>query len=159
MENPNVIILPTDVHISYLPMAHIFERMMQGFFAYSGGSIGFYQGDVQKITQDLSELRPTVFASVPRLFNKFYDKINESLQKITGFQAKLAKLAIETKLKNLQNNATYKHLFYDKIIFKKMKALLGGRVKYMITSSAPISKQTLEYLKVAFCCPVYEGYG
>jgi len=60
---------PDDVHLSYLPLAHIFERLVQAAMLMSGGSMGFYQGDTRKITEDLAALRPTLFCSVPRLYN------------------------------------------------------------------------------------------
>ena len=62
-----------DVYISYLPLAHVFERFMYGLCFASGVQIGFFQGDVFKLKEDLAELKPTIMASVPRLFNRFYD--------------------------------------------------------------------------------------
>lgn len=64
-----------EVHISYLPLAHVFERVMFQTFLATGASIGFYHGDTLKLLDDVSELKPTVFASVPRLFNRIYDKV------------------------------------------------------------------------------------
>lgn len=65
----------TDLHISYLPLAHVFERLIQLMVTHVGASIGFYQGDTLKLLDDVAELKPTVFASVPRLFNRIYDKV------------------------------------------------------------------------------------
>jgi long-chain acyl-CoA synthetase len=48
---------------------------------------------------------------------------------------------------------------YDKLVFNKMRAVLGGRVRFMMTASAPISSETLDFLKIAFCCPILEAYG
>lgn len=64
-----------------------------------------------------------------------------------------------TKLANLKNNGTVTHCLWDKIIFKKMKAMLGGNVRIMLTGSAPISPEVLDFLKICFCCPISEGYG
>ena len=60
---------------------------------------------------------------------------------------------------NVKRNGNTAHGCYDKIVFKKFKALLGGKVRFMVTGSAPIDPAVLEILKVAFCCPVMEGYG
>jgi long-chain acyl-CoA synthetase len=60
---------------------------------------------------------------------------------------------------NLKRNGSLTHGFYDKLVFGKIKQLLGGKCRYMITASAPIDPNVLELLKVAFCCPVVEGYG
>ena len=64
-----------DVHISYLPLAHVFETVVINFCLYASAAVGFYQGDTLKLLDDLQALRPTVFVSVPRLYNRFYDKI------------------------------------------------------------------------------------
>lgn len=148
-----------DVHLSYLPLAHIMERLIFCGLMTFGGRIGFYQGDVLKLKDDLMELRPTVFASVPRLYSKLYDRIQSGLAEAKGLKKKLAMKAINTKLANLHSTGSYKHCLYDALVFKKMKAALGGRVRMCITGSAPISKEVIDFLKIAFCCPIYEGYG
>jgi len=140
-------------------MAHIFERVMQGIITFVGGSFGFYNGDVLKLKLDLAELRPTIFASVPRLFNKFADTILENINKLTGIKKDLVEKGLATKLKNLHEHAQYTHSVYDLLVFNKMRAVFGGRVRYMITASAPISEKTLDFLKVAFCCPIFECFG
>lgn len=65
----------SDVYVSYLPMAHIMERNLFNQMMRVGGSIGLFSGDITKIKDDLAILKPTVFASVPRLFNKMHDAI------------------------------------------------------------------------------------
>jgi long-chain acyl-CoA synthetase len=62
-----------DIHISFLPLQHLFERMMIQLTYVYGAKAGFYQGDVQKLAEDLSILKPTIFPCVPRLLNRFYD--------------------------------------------------------------------------------------
>ena len=64
-----------DVHISYLPLAHMMERICQGLIFQNGGRIGFYRGDVKLLIEDIQALRPTVFVSVPMLLNEIYDKV------------------------------------------------------------------------------------
>jgi long-chain acyl-CoA synthetase len=67
--------------------------------------------------------------------------------------------AIKVKLENLETTAATTHRLYDFLIFNKFKAVLGGRMRMMVTGSAPISKEVLEFLKIAFCCQIHEGYG
>ena len=112
-----------------------------------------------KIKLDLAELRPTVFPSVPRLWSRMYDVIQATFKEATGLKAKLIKSALEAKLKNLHRNAKYTHGLWDPLIFNKTAKVLGGRVRYMVTGSAPISKEVLDFLKVCFCAPILEGYG
>lgn len=77
-------------------------------------------------------LRPTIMPMVPRLLNRFYDLIHQNIESLSGFKRWLAKTAIATKLKNLQQNGTVTHSLYDYLVFSKMKALFGGRIKYMV---------------------------
>ncbi|CAG8752007.1 2949_t:CDS:2, partial [Cetraspora pellucida] len=69
-----------DVHISYLPLAHVYEKTSAATFIYAGCAIGFYQGDTLKLLDDIAELKPTIFISVPRLLNRVYDKVFASLK-------------------------------------------------------------------------------
>lgn len=146
------------VYLSYLPLAHVFERIVFLTLSYLGANYGLYNGDVQKIKDDLAILRPTVFVSVPRLFNKFHDTIRSKTAELTGCKSSLAKRAIQTKLEGVDNGET-KHFLYDKLIFSKMQQVLGGRVEYILSGSAPLSLPVKRYLKANFACPFFEGYG
>ena len=148
-----------DTHISYLPLAHIFERAVIYTMIANGAAVGFFGGDTLKIKDDIAVLRPTIFASVPRLYNRIYDGMKAKINELTGFKAKLAQWGIEKKLANLAANGAVTHATYDKILFNKFKAGLGGRVRLMITGSAPLEKQVIDFLKIAMCCPFFEGYG
>ena len=72
---------------------------------------------------------------------------------------KMANWAIKKKLNKLKNKGNPKHSLCDKLVFNKFKAAIGGNVRFMLTGSAPISKDVINFLKIAFCCPFYEGYG
>lgn len=101
------------------------------------GSIGYYQGNPVKLTEDCAALMPTLFPSVPRLYNKIYGTIKARMDEATGCKRWLIDNGFAAKNAGAQN-AVYTHGCYDALIFKKVKALLGGRVRYMITGSAPI---------------------
>lgn len=148
-----------DVHYSYLPLAHVFERMVHYCFATGGGRIGYYQGDITKIKDDLAVLRPTYFASVPRLLNRFYDLMQAGIKQQTGFKKTLIDWAVGSKTSKLDSSGNFNHMIYDKLVFQKFRDILGGRVRIMITGSAPISKETMKFLKIAFSCEIYEAYG
>lgn len=148
-----------DIHLSYLPMAHVMERLFVNVLLYYGCAIGFYSGDTQKIKDDLQELKPTLFLSVPRLFNRFHDLMKDGINKLTGIKKTLADKAIATKLKNLKSYGQYTHSVYDALVFNKTKMAVGGSVRIMVTGSAPISVQVIDFLKIAICCPVLEAYG
>jgi long-chain acyl-CoA synthetase len=148
-----------DVYFSYLPLAHVFERCILLVAVVYKMQIGFYQGDVFKIKEDMAILRPTFMISVPRLYNRFYDLMQQGISQLTGFKKALAEKAVATKLENLEKNGELTHTFYDALVFKKFREILGGRVRVMITGSAPISREVLSFLKIAFCCQIHEGYG
>lgn len=148
-----------DVYLSYLPLAHVLEKIILIAMIYIGCSIGFYNGDVQKLKEDLAILKPTVFVTVPRLLLRFHDVIKSGIDKLRGCKKSLAAKAIAKKLHALKEKGTVKHTFYDRIIFKKMKLALGGRVRWILVGSAPTSPEVLNFLKVVFCCNILEGYG
>lgn len=152
-------LFPQDTHLSYLPLAHVLERVVVVTLMGRGAKIGFFQGDILKLKDDLETLKPTIFVSVPRLFNRFYDGMMSKLQAVTGMKKSLADFAIKQKLAKLERSGDPTHMVYDKLVFDKFKDALGGNVRMMITGSAPISKDVINFLKVAFCCPFYEGYG
>ena len=74
-------------------------------------------------------------------------------------KAALVTRAINSKMYYLRRDGAMTHRFYDALVFNKTKALLGGRVRLMITGSAPIATDVLDFLKIAFCAPICEGYG
>ena len=149
----------TDTMISYLPLAHSFEKVLFALCLVKGVRIGYYSGNVLKITDDCAVLQPTLFPSVPRLYNRIFDKINARLEELTGVRSYLANRAVNSKLYYLKEQGTLDYAFYDRAVCSKFRAILGGKVRFMVTGSAPISTDVLNFLKVCFCCPVLEGYG
>lgn len=149
----------SDIHFSYLPLAHIFERAVSHYILSLGASIGFYRGDISTIIDDMSILRPTVFISVPRIFKRFYEKIQEVVNSATGPKKKLIQRAIKIKLENYDKRGKLTHKIWDKLVMKKFQAIIGGRVRVMITGSAPICSEIIRFLRVCFSCIFVEGYG
>ncbi|RKP27272.1 hypothetical protein SYNPS1DRAFT_12943 [Syncephalis pseudoplumigaleata] len=147
-----------DVHISYLPLAHVFERIIQLIVANKGGCVGFYQGDTLKLLDDVAELRPTVFVSVPRLFNRIYDKVWGGVKAKGGLAAYLFNTAYRQKMRGLRRG-TVTHWLWDRLVFGTVRSKLGGRVRLMISGSAPISPDVMDFLRICFSANVYEGYG
>lgn len=159
LEYSDVDIKCDEVYLSYLPLAHVFERIVISLCFYKAVKIGIYSGDVQKLKYDLEDLKPTVFASVPRLYNRFYDLIQASIKKLTGFKRTLVEKAIAAKLYYLRNGGYHTHRLYDSLVFNKMKQGFGGNVHLMVTGSAPISSDVIDFLKICCSCPILEGYG
>ena len=155
-----LVLTSKDVHISYLPLAHIFERMMMLLTLSVGGSAGFFRGDVTLLVEDIGALSPTVFPSVPRLLNRIYDKIIDgALHSGSAVKAALFTRALNDKIHYLRTEQTLTHSVWDPLVFNKVKTLLGGKLRLVVTASAPITGQTLEFLRVALGCEVIEAYG
>lgn len=148
-----------DVYISYLPLSHVLEKIILISMIYHGCSIGFYGGDVQKLKDDLAILKPTIFVTVPRLLLRFHDVMQSGLEKLKGCKKSLATKAVTKKTENINKKGSLKHGFYDKLIFKKMRQALGGRIRLIMVGSAPTSVEVLNFLKIAFSCNILEGYG
>lgn len=147
------------IYLSYLPLAHVLEKLIYTTIVYRGGQYGLFSGNIRKIKEDLAILRPTIFASVPRMYNRFYDLIQDNLNKLTGMQKVVADRAVYIKKYNYASKGHVTHTVYDNLVFNKIKKILGGRVEYCLTGSAPMSPEILEFLKIAFCCKFIEGYG
>uniref|UniRef100_A0A8R7U6J1 4-coumarate--CoA ligase n=2 Tax=Triticum urartu TaxID=4572 RepID=A0A8R7U6J1_TRIUA len=94
---------PSDVYISYLPLAHIYERTNQIWLVHRGAAVGFYQGDNLKLMDDLNTLKPTVFASVPRLYNKIYAAITNAVKESGGLKEQLFHAAYNAKRQAIIN--------------------------------------------------------
>ena len=159
LEYSDVDIKIDEVYLSYLPLAHVFERIVISLCFFKAVKIGMYSGDVQKLKYDLEDLKPTAFASVPRLYNRFYDLINGNIRKLTGFKKALVDKAVAAKLYYLRTGAHYTHKIYDTLVFNKMKDAFGGNIHIMVTGSAPISSEVIDFLKICCSCPILEGYG
>ncbi|RKP10848.1 hypothetical protein THASP1DRAFT_27387 [Thamnocephalis sphaerospora] len=148
-----------DCHISYLPLAHVFERVSIISMIHNGVAIGFYRGDTATLLDDIAALRPTVFITVPRLLNRVYDKLTAATIHAPGLVGAMARRGIASKLQRLAQNQGVTHPLWDRLLFNKIRQVLGGRVRLILTGSAPIGGDVLSFLRVAFCCDIYEGYG
>lgn len=148
---------PEDVSISYLPLAHMFERVVQTVAYSSGARVGFFQGDIRLLQDDMKTLKPTLFPVVPRLLNRVYDKVqNEAKTPLKKF---LLNLAISCKFSEVKRGIIRNNSLWDKLIFAKIRNTLGGKVRIMVTGAAPISAPVLTFLRAALGCPVFEAYG
>uniref|UniRef100_A0A8C2ARW5 Long-chain-fatty-acid--CoA ligase n=1 Tax=Cyprinus carpio TaxID=7962 RepID=A0A8C2ARW5_CYPCA len=147
--------VPSDVSISFLPLAHMFERVVQVMLYSAGGRVGFFQGDIRLLSDDMKALQPTVFPVVPRLLNRIYDKSEAK----TPFKKWLLNFAIEKKCAEVKHGIIRNDSIWDKLIFHKVQESLGGRVRVMVTGAAPISPSVLTFLRASLGCQIFEGYG
>uniref|UniRef100_A0A8C5MT93 Long-chain-fatty-acid--CoA ligase n=1 Tax=Leptobrachium leishanense TaxID=445787 RepID=A0A8C5MT93_9ANUR len=146
-----------DVLISFLPLAHMFERVVECVVLCHGARIGYFQGDIRLLMDDLKALQPTIFPVVPRLLNRMFDRIFG--QANTPVKRWMLEFASKRKEAELRSGIIRNDSFWDKIIFRKVQASLGGKVRLMITGAAPVSPTVLKFLRAALGCQFYEGYG
>ncbi|KAI8891209.1 acetyl-CoA synthetase-like protein [Backusella circina FSU 941] len=149
----------SDTAISFLPLAHIYQRMSDMIMYMAGGCVGYYSGDINTLMDDIQELKPTILPSVPRLLNKIYEKLAASTIEAPGAAGELARRGVVEKLTKLETGRGCTHQYWDHLIFNKVKMALGGNVRKILTGSAPIDKEVLQFLRVVLCCDILEGYG
>ncbi|GIX77429.1 long-chain-fatty-acid--CoA ligase 6 [Caerostris extrusa] len=148
----------TDIMMSFLPLAHMLERLCEVTVYINGGSLGFFGGDVRTLTDDLKALRPTIMPAVPRLLNRVYDKV---IVKANGSMLSklIFKLALKMKQSELQQLIIRNNSIWDRIVFKQVREGMGGRLRLLVSGSAPLAGNVLTFIRCALGCVVVEGYG
>jgi len=152
-----------EVILSFLPLAHVLERQVFVIAIFYGARVGMFSGHISGLMDDLAVLKPTNFFGVPRLFNKVYaaflSKINQAswFKRMIFFKAFEAKKAAIEAAQKAGTPAPFQK-WYDNV-FSQLRDALGGRVKLIITGSAPLSPEIHRFLQVCFCVNVLQGYG
>jgi len=152
----------SDRALSFLPLNHIFERMISYIYMYNGVSI-YYAQSMDTIGENLKEVKPTVFSTVPRLLEKVYDKIIGKGQELTGLKRKLFFWAVDIggKYDPQKNQGALYYLqlaIANKLIFKKWREALGGNIKAIVTGAAACQVRLLKIF-TAGKISILEGYG
>ncbi len=157
---------PDDRSLCFLPWAHSFGQTVELHGMLSmGASLGLAEA-VDKIVANLAEVRPTVFISVPRVFNRIYDGLHAKMNEEGGFKKKLFEAAIETAEQRKRLAAEGKQSGWldlkfnilDRLVFSKVRERFGGRLKYAFSGGAAISREVAEFID-NLGITVYEGYG
>ncbi|XP_073302440.1 long chain acyl-CoA synthetase 4-like [Primulina huaijiensis] len=161
LENVNEPLTVNDVYLSYLPLAHIFDRVIEECFINHGASIGFWRGDVKLLVEDIGVLKPTVFCAVPRVLDRIYSGLQQKIAAGGFIKQTLFNFAHSLKLRSMRNG--YKHSeaspLCDKIVFNNVKEGLGGNVRLILSGAAPLAAHVEEFLRVVSCSYVLQGYG
>ena len=162
-----IFLKPSDPAIicSFLPLAHIYQRVSEHIALWAGASIGYFHGSVNEIVQDLKLLRPTTFSGVPRLYNRIGTSIKAAtLEAQKPTRRWLSQHVVNTKLANISDprpgKATQKHAIWDGIWSKRVSAQVGlDRAQTLVSGSAPIDPSLHQFLRVVFPTNVVQGYG
>jgi len=153
---------PNQKVLSFLPLNHIFEKVASYIYLYSGMSI-YYAESMETIGDNLKEIAPDGFSTVPRLLEKVFEKIMMKGEELTGLKRKLFfwAVALGEQYDNLNPGSAWYQFqlkLANKIIFSKWREGLGGNVKFIVTGGAACQVKLLRIFNAAQI-PVYEGYG
>ncbi|KAL0265550.1 UNVERIFIED_CONTAM: hypothetical protein PYX00_011262 [Menopon gallinae] len=146
-----------DVYISYLPLAHVMERICVHTMLSKGAAIGFYRGVVKELARDYKIIRPTFVAGVPRVFNLFRDRILEQVARKGVLQQCMFYMALRWKY-FLQRFGCCTSVL-DHIVFNKVRREFGGRIRACLSGSAPMNKDVVRFLQAVLSCRIFQGYG
>ncbi|CAN6700112.1 unnamed protein product [Malus baccata var. baccata] len=150
-----------DVYLSFLPLAHILDRVIEEYFFRNGAAVGYYHGDLNALRDDMVELKPTLLAGVPRVFEKIHEGIKKAVLELNPRRRKIFDILYKYKLAWM--NRGYKNKYAspiaDLLAFRKVKARLGGQLRLIISGGAPLSSEIEEFLRVTCCAFVVTGYG
>ena len=149
----------TDIYLSFLPLAHIMETLIMAVLVARGIRIGFYNGDAKRLMEDAQILKPTCMCGVPRIYQRIFDGAQAKLKEMSPIVRRLFNKALELKMKDFQEKGILHNIFWDNIIFNKIKNILGGRIRFMLIGSAPMDSYILNFLRCTLSCEIVEGYG
>ncbi len=156
-----------DESLSFLPMAHAAERVLAFYGRITYGICTSFASSVPKVLDELKEVRPTVFGSVPRIFEKAYSRILTEVGKAPPRRQKVFRWAESTALRVVRDwqrgeesplHVRVQYEIANRVVFSRLREAFGGRVKQFITGAAPIPKPILEFFWGAGI-PIYEVYG
>ncbi|GBG30027.1 Long-chain-fatty-acid--CoA ligase, putative [Hondaea fermentalgiana] len=152
-----VVVREDDVHLSYLPLAHAFEIAVILAGIIRGASVGWYHGNVKELIEDAAALRPTLFIGVPRVFQRVQQVVQQQLQLKPLPIRRLCFHALRQQMRSTRKG--HRLYLWDALVFRQVKAALGGRVRLMCSGSAPLAPSVMEFVRVCFDVPLVEGYG
>ena len=155
-----------DIALSFLPLSHVFERMAEYLYLAAGGGIA-YAESMDTIAANLLEVRPTVLCAVPRVLEKLHAKILENVERQSAARRRLFAWAVATgkaRLARVLEGRTVppvlaaRAALADRLVFSKIKARLGGRVRLLVSGGAPLARELAEFF-LGTGIVVLEGYG
>jgi len=147
-----------NVHYSYLPLAHVYERCFEFVMTKGGGCIGFFSGSPARLLDDMKALKPTFVVGVPRVWKRVHDKVMETVNSSFFLKRWLFNIAYADKT-NAELSHTTTWLDWDSIVFSAVKAQLGGRVNWLGSASAPMPAELISWLDRVFSVDLIMMYG
>ncbi|MBA0567830.1 hypothetical protein Golob_005364 [Gossypium lobatum] len=161
-----------DVYLAYLPLAHILELAAENLISAVGGIIGYgtpltltdTSNKIKRGTKgDATVLSPTVMAAVPAILDRVRDGVRKKVDAKGGLAKKLFDLAYSRRLSAI-NGSWFgawglEKFLWDFLVFKKVRAVLGGRIRFLLSGGAPLSADTQRFINICLGAPIGQGYG
>lgn len=153
--------------LSFLPLSHVLERTGGYYVTLLNGNHIAFAENVAKVMENMEEIRPTSMVSVPRLFEKIYSRIYESVHQMPPLRRNIFHKAVEVGREYVNKKYVtkeplgllkLKYSIFDRLVFKKIRARFGGRLGYFLCGGAPLDKTINEFMWI-IGIPVYNGYG
>ncbi len=157
----NVIDLdPGNVALSFLPLSHAFERLLDYYYFHAGATIAYVPA-VDLVAQSLMEVRPHIAGAAPRIFEKIYARVMAATGlrgALIAWAKKVGEATVDERLAGRTGPAGLRERIADRLVFSKLRARTGGRIRAFISGSAPLSAEIAKFFWAAGI-PVFEGYG
>ena len=148
-----------EILLSFLPLSHIFERNPGHFLPVFNGCTIAYAENIEKVPQNLAEIRPTLMTAVPRLYEKMYAKVRDGLATAPPIRKKIFAWALRVgEEARVSEKKGFRYAIAHKLAYSKLHARLGGRIKFMVSGGAPLSKEIAEFFG-NMGVVILEGYG
>ncbi len=157
----------TDECLSFLPLSHIFERMVGHYTMLQAGVVIWYSSGMESLGAEMVECRPTMMAAVPRLYEKIYARVVEQSLRHGGIKRAIFEWARATGEKFLDYRLARRTVptglgmamkVADLLVFRKIRAVAGGRLRYFVSGGAPLNPEICRFF-IAAGLPILEGYG
>ncbi|KAL9159241.1 hypothetical protein ABFS82_08G120900 [Erythranthe guttata] len=161
-----------DLYLAYLPLAHVFELAAETVMLTAGAGIGYgsaltltdTSNKIKKGTKgDASMLQPTLMAAVPAILDRVRDGVLKKVDEKGGIVKKLFNIAYKRRLVAIQGSWFgawgLETLLWDALVFKKIRSILGGDIRFMLCGGAPLSGDTQRFINICMGAPIGQGYG
>lgn len=147
-----------DVYISYLPLAHVMERIVLSICLVSRTRVVFYRGNPKTLQLDFQVIKPTFVTVVPRVLNIFHDKIEEKVNALPLLKRLMFRAGLVWKI-FMQMFGYQSSWFWDTLVFNKVASEFGGRLRASLCGGAPVNPNVIRYMQAVLSIKIFQGYG